>query len=71
MKQDPDTNWRRPFMHTNYLAVKINRIKFSTHHSKLDALGFFNQIRLNQLFERVESILPDHRERTFYPMHMF
>ncbi len=34
-------------MHTNYLTVKINRIEFSAHHSKLDALGFFNQLTSN------------------------
>ena len=54
-------------MHTNYSAVKHQQHRISDHHSKLDALGFFNQLTSDQLFERVESLLPDHRERTFPP----
>jgi hypothetical protein len=54
-------------MHTNYSAVKHQQQQISDHHSKLDALGFFNQLTSDQLFERVESLLPDHRERTFPP----
>lgn len=54
-------------MHTNYAAVKHQQHRISDHHSKLDALVFFNQLTSDQLFERVESLLPDHRERTFPP----
>ena len=54
-------------MHTNYTAVKHQQHRISDHHSKLDALAFFNQLTSDQLFERVESLLPDHRERTFPP----
>lgn len=54
-------------MHTNYSAVKHQQHRISDHHSKLDALGFFNQLTSDQLLERVESLLPDHRERTFPP----
>ena len=54
-------------MHTNYSAVKHQQHRISDHHSKLDALVFFNQLTSDQLFERVESLLPDHRERTFPP----
>jgi hypothetical protein len=54
-------------MHTNYLAVKHQQHRITDHHSKLDALGFFNQLTSDQLVERVESLLPDHRERTFPP----
>lgn len=54
-------------MHTNYSAVKHQQIQISTHHSKLNALSFFNQLTSDQLLERVESLLPDHRERTFPP----
>ena len=54
-------------MHTNYSAVKHQQHRISDHHSKLDALGFFNQLTSDQLFERVESLLPVHRERTFPP----
>ena len=54
-------------MHTNYSAVKHQQHRISDHHSKLDALGFFNQLTSDQLVERVESLLPDHRERTFPP----
>jgi len=54
-------------MHTNYTAVKHQQHRISDHHSKLDALVFFNQLTSDQLFERVESLLPDHRERTFPP----
>ena len=54
-------------MHTNYTAVKHQQHRISNHHSKLDALVFFNQLTSDQLFERVESLLPDHRERTFPP----
>ena len=54
-------------MHTNYLSVKHQQHRISDHHSKLDALGFFNQLTSDQLLERVESLLPDHRERMFPP----
>ena len=54
-------------MHTNYSAVKHQQDQISAHHNKLDALVFFNQLTSDQLFERVESLLPDHRERTFPP----
>ena len=54
-------------MHTNYSAVKHQYNQISIHHIKLDALGFFNQLTPNLLFERVESILPDHREQMFHP----
>ncbi len=54
-------------MHTNYSSVKHQQHRISDHHSKLDALGFFNQLTSDQLLERVESLLPDHRERMFPP----
>lgn len=54
-------------MHTNYSAAKHQQHRISDHHSKLDALEFFNQLTSNRLFERVESLLPVHRERTFPP----
>ena len=54
-------------MHSNYSAVKHQQNQISNHHSKLDALSFFNQLTSDQLFERVESLLPEHRERTFPP----
>ena len=43
MKQDPGTNWRQPFMDTNYSAVKHQQNQISDHYSKFDTLGFFNQ----------------------------
>lgn len=54
-------------MHTNHSAVKHQQHRISAHHNKLDALVFFNQLTSAQLYERVESLLPDHRERTFPP----
>ena len=44
MKQDPGTNWRQPFMDTNYSAVKHQQNQISDHYSKFNTLGFFNQI---------------------------
>ena len=38
-------------MHTNYSAVKHQQHRISNHHSKLDALVFFNQLTSDQLFE--------------------
>ena len=53
-------------MHSNYSAVKHQQNQISNHHSKLDALSFFNQLTSNQLFERVESLLPNkHRHPKF------
>ena len=54
-------------MHTNYSAVKHQQHRISDHHNKLDHLGFFNQLTSDQLLERVESLLPAHRERAFPP----
>ena len=54
-------------MHTNYSAVKHQQHRISAHHSKLNALSFFNQLTSDQLFERLESLLPEHRERLFPP----
>ncbi|MDH3468063.1 MAG: IS4 family transposase [Gammaproteobacteria bacterium] len=37
------------------------------HRHRLDALGFFNQLTSDLLFDEVESLLPAHRERLFPP----
>jgi len=55
-------------MHTNYSAVRHQqKNQISRRSSNLNALGFFNQLTSDQLFERVETLLPAHRERLFPP----
>lgn len=54
-------------MHANYSPVRHQQTQVSHHLSNLDALGFFNQLTSVQLFDRLESLLPDHRERLFPP----
>lgn len=54
-------------MHTNYSSVRHQQSQISHHQNNLDAFGFFNQLTSVQLLDRVESLLPDHRERLFPP----
>lgn len=54
-------------MHTNDSLVRHQQSRISRHTNDLDALGFFNQLTSAQLFDRVESLLPNHRERLFPP----
>lgn len=54
-------------MNTNDLIDQHQIARFSTHRKSLGALEFFNQLTSDQLFERVESSMPDHRERLFPP----
>lgn len=54
-------------MYANYSPIKHQQNKISNYHHKLNALSFFNHLTSDQLFERVDSLLPEHRERTFPP----
>jgi len=54
-------------MHPNYSSLKHQQNKISSYSNTLNALSFFNQLTSDQLFEHVESLLPEHRERTFPP----
>ncbi len=54
-------------MHPNYSSLKHQQNKISNYSNTLNALSFFNQLTSDQLFEHVESLLPEHRERTFPP----
>ena len=54
-------------MHPNYSSLKHQQNKVTNYSNTLNALSFFNQLTSGQLFEHVESLLPEHRERTFPP----
>lgn len=54
-------------MHPNYSSLKHQQNKISNYSNTLNALSFFNQLTSDQLFEHVESLVPEHRERTFPP----
>lgn len=54
-------------MHVHNSPVRHQQTQVSHHLSNLDALGFFNHLTSAQLFDRLESLLPDHRERLFPP----
>ena len=46
-------------------SYQQNRVKH--HATKSDCYGFFNLLTSPELFDKLESQLPDHRERLFPP----
>ena len=54
-------------MYTNDSIVRHQQHQVSRHSNDLDAMDFFNQLTSTHLFDRVESLLPEHRERLFPP----
>jgi len=54
-------------MNTSDLNGQHQLARFSTHRQSHGSLAFFNQLTSDQLYESVESLLPDHRERLFPP----
>ena len=66
-KQSPVNTHQTAPMHTNPCSVTHQYAGISRYKYQLDALSFFNQLTSNQLFDQVETLLPDHRERLFPP----
>ncbi len=54
-------------MHANSHAFARQHARVERHVRGSDALSFFNLLTGPELFEQVESLLPDHRERLFPP----
>ena len=54
-------------MHTNRSFISQQRHQLSKRRHCLDGMGFFNQLTSDELFDKVESLLPIHRERLFPP----
>lgn len=54
-------------MHANSAAFARQRRRVQRHAHDSDAYSFFNMLTGPELFETVESVLPEHRERLFPP----
>jgi hypothetical protein len=54
-------------MHANSAAFAQQRRRVQRHAHNSDAYSFFNMLTGPELFEKVESVLPEHRERLFPP----
>ena len=54
-------------MHANRNARASQQHRVHKHASSSDAYAFFNLLTSEQLLSKVESLLPDHRERLFPP----
>jgi hypothetical protein len=54
-------------MHANQLTKALQQKRVSAHVGQSDAYAFFNLLTGPQLLERVEGLLPAHRERVFPP----
>ncbi|MGA7978966.1 MAG: IS4 family transposase [Chromatiaceae bacterium] len=54
-------------MHANQLTKALQQERVRAHAGQSDAYAFFNLLTGPQLLERVEALLPDHRERVFAP----
>ncbi len=52
-------------MHPNQHAALRQRVR--ERADNVDAYGFFNLLTAPELLERVEGLLPEHRERVFPP----
>jgi hypothetical protein len=54
-------------MHVNHNARKSQQHRVHKQASNSDAYAFFNLLTGEQLLGKVESLLPDHRERLYPP----
>ena len=54
-------------MHATQLTKARQQERVRAHAGQSDAYAFFNLLTGPQLLERVEALLPDHRERVFPP----
>ena len=54
-------------MHPNPPAFTQQHRRVQRHARNSDAYSFFNLLTGPELFEKVESLLPEHRERLFPP----
>jgi hypothetical protein len=54
-------------MHSNQRIAALQQERVCAHVEQRDAYGFFNLLSGPQLLERVEAVLPEHRERVFPP----
>lgn len=54
-------------MHANRSASVLQRNRVHRHASQSDGHMFFNLLTSEDLFDKVESLLPEHRERLFPP----
>ena len=54
-------------MHPSQRAATRQQQRVLDHAGKSDSLAFFNLLTGPQILDRVEALLPDHRERVFPP----
>jgi hypothetical protein len=54
-------------MRANQLTKALQQERVHAHVGQSDAYAFFNLLTGPQLVERVEALLPEHRERAFLP----
>lgn len=53
--------------HASRVSVKVQQSSFRKHISNADCHSIFNLLTSPDLFDQVESLLPEHRERLFPP----
>ncbi len=53
--------------HVNRRSFKVQQNSFRKHASNADCYSIFNLLTSSDLFDQVESLLPEHRERLFPP----
>ena len=54
-------------MHGNHRAKSLQRDRTRQRADKVHSFDFFNQLTSDELFDKVEEGLPEHRERSFPP----
>ena len=54
-------------MHPNHRPATVQQRRIHHHASNADAYAMFNLLTGPQLLDRVEALLPEHRERLFPP----
>jgi hypothetical protein len=54
-------------MHTTHSNVKHQHNRIQAHKSNSSSYNFFNLLTSDALFEKVEALLPEHRERLYPP----
>ena len=53
--------------HVNRRSLNVQQNSFRKHASNTDCYSIFNLLTSSDLFDQVESLLPEHRERLFPP----
>ena len=54
-------------MHTTYSSVRHQHNRIKSYQASSSSYGLFNLLTSDALLEKVEELLPDHRERVYPP----